>query len=38
MKNWSAEDTRAVKAWLNIENHKIFEDITLNALYHKLWA
>ncbi|MGC0784581.1 DUF6387 family protein [Pantoea agglomerans] len=38
MKNWSTEDTRAVKAWMNIENYKSFEDTTLNALYHELWA
>lgn len=38
VKNWSTEDTKAVKAWLDIENYKSFEDTTLNALYHELWA
>ncbi|MCQ8228400.1 DUF6387 family protein [Pantoea trifolii] len=38
MKNWSIEDTKAVKTWLDIENYKRFEEITLNCLYHELWA
>jgi len=38
MKNWSTEDTKAVKTWLDIKNYKRFEEITLNCLYHELWA
>lgn len=38
VKNWSTEDTKAVKAWLDIENYKRFEEITLNRLYYELWA
>jgi len=38
VKNWSTEDTKAVKAWLDIENYKRFEEVTLNRLYYELWA
>ncbi|WP_257211225.1 DUF6387 family protein, partial [Erwinia amylovora] len=38
MKNWSTEDTKAVKTWLSIEKYKRFEETTLNCLYHELWA
>lgn len=38
MKNWSPENTKEIKAWLNIDNYRKLEDISLNALYHELWA
>lgn len=38
MKNWSPEHTKEIKAWLDIDNYRKLEDISLNALYHELWA
>lgn len=38
MKNWSPEHTKEIKAWLDIDNYRKFEEITLNGLYHELWA
>lgn len=38
MKNWSVEHTKEIKEWLNIDTYRKFDDISLNALYHELWA
>jgi hypothetical protein len=38
MNNWSIEHTKEIKEWLNIHNYRKFEDISLNAMYHELWA
>jgi hypothetical protein len=38
LKNWSPEHTKEIKAWLDIDNYRKLEDISLNALYHELWA
>ncbi len=38
MKNWSPEHTKEIKAWLDIDNYRKLEYISLNALYHELWA
>lgn len=38
MRNWSAEHTKEVKKWFDINSYRQFENITLNDLYHELWA
>ncbi|EEU5753001.1 hypothetical protein FAV31_003252, partial [Escherichia coli] len=38
MKNWSAEHTREVKKWLNIDTYRGFEELPLIHLYHELLA
>lgn len=35
---WSPENTKEIKAWLDIDNYRKLEEISLNALYHELWA
>jgi hypothetical protein len=38
MENWTVEHTKEIKEWLNIDTYRKFENISLNALYHELWA
>ncbi|HCD1652409.1 TPA: hypothetical protein NBH92_005160, partial [Klebsiella pneumoniae] len=38
MNNWSLEHTKEIKAWLNIDNYRKFEDLSLIHFYHELWA
>ncbi|HEJ7949016.1 DUF6387 family protein [Klebsiella michiganensis] len=38
MKNWSVENTKDIKKWLNIDIYRRFEDLTLLQLYHELLA
>ncbi|EPA1781416.1 DUF6387 family protein, partial [Escherichia coli] len=38
MNNWSPEHTKEIKAWLNIDNYRKFEDLSLIHFYHELWA
>lgn len=38
MRNWSKEQNAEIKKWLDISNYRKFENISLNALYHELWA
>ncbi|MCW8112971.1 DUF6387 family protein [Yersinia intermedia] len=38
MKNWSTEDTKAVKEWLDVDAYRKFEELSLFRLYHELWA
>lgn len=38
MKNWAKEHSAEIKKWLDISKYRDFEKITLNALYHELWA
>ncbi|TQI81806.1 hypothetical protein FHU10_3256 [Serratia fonticola] len=30
--------TKEIKAWLDVDNYRKLKDISLNALYHELWA
>lgn len=36
MKNWSPEHTKEIKAWLDIDNYRKFEEITLKGLGDEL--
>jgi len=38
MQNWKTEHTKEIKAWLNIDNYRKFEDHSLIHFYHELWA
>jgi len=38
LNNWSLEHTKEIKAWLNIDNYRKFEDLSLIHFYHELWA
>lgn len=38
MKNWAKEHSAEIKKWLDISKYRDFEKVTLNALYHELWA
>jgi len=38
MKNWSFEETKAVKTWLNIDTYRKFEEFSLYRLYLELCA
>ncbi len=38
MKNWSFEETKAVKTWLNIDTYRKFEEFSLYRLYLELRA
>lgn len=38
MQNWKTEHTKEIKAWLNIDNYRKFEDLSLIHFYHELWA
>ncbi|HBQ5800605.1 TPA: hypothetical protein MAO97_005232 [Klebsiella pneumoniae] len=38
MKNWSVEQTREVKKWLDIDTYRGFEELPLIHLYHELLA
>ncbi|MDE8558848.1 DUF6387 family protein [Pantoea vagans] len=38
MKNWSKQHTIEIKEWLDIRKYIDFESVTLNHLYHELWA
>ncbi|EBE6910835.1 hypothetical protein KKZ74_17035 [Enterobacter hormaechei subsp. xiangfangensis] len=38
MKNWSPENTKEIRSWLDIGTYRKFEDISLIEFYHELWA
>jgi hypothetical protein len=38
MQSWSSEDSKDIKHWLNLDNYLEFGEITLERLYHELWA
>lgn len=38
MQSWSSEDSKDIKAWFDLDNYLNFESITLEKLYHELWA
>lgn len=38
MQNWKPEHTKEIKAWLNIDTYRKFEEVSLLLLYHELWA
>lgn len=38
MKNWTSEHTKEVKTWFSPEKYHIFQELTLKAYYHELWA
>lgn len=38
MKNWSPENTKEIRSWLDIGTYRKFEDLSLIEFYHELWA
>ncbi|HDT1985646.1 TPA: hypothetical protein QHM89_005530, partial [Klebsiella pneumoniae subsp. pneumoniae] len=32
------EDTKAVKTWFDLDRYREFENISINMLYHEIWA
>ncbi|MCW2107662.1 UNVERIFIED_ORG: hypothetical protein M2402_004863 [Rahnella aquatilis] len=38
MKNWTSEHTKDIKGWFSVENYRMFQELTLKAYYHELWA
>ncbi|WMY39608.1 DUF6387 family protein [Citrobacter freundii] len=38
MNSWTSEDTKAVKTWFNLDKYREFENISINMLYHEIWA
>ncbi|MBJ8868277.1 DUF6387 family protein [Citrobacter koseri] len=38
MKNWSPENTKEIRSWLDIDTYRKFEDLSLIEFYHELWA
>ncbi|WP_241573710.1 DUF6387 family protein [Rosenbergiella nectarea] len=38
MKNWTTDHTKEIKEWFSVGNYEIFEDLSLKAYYHELWA
>ncbi len=38
MNSWTSEDTKAVKTWFDLDKYREFENISINMLYHEIWA
>ncbi|EAO6871452.1 hypothetical protein FNX39_12805 [Salmonella enterica] len=38
MNSWTSEDTKAVKTWFDLDRYREFENISINMLYHEIWA
>lgn len=38
MNSWTSEDTKAVKTWFYLDRYREFENISINMLYHEIWA
>ena len=38
MNSWTSEDTKAVKTWFDLDKYREFESISINMLYHEIWA
>ena len=38
MNSWTSEHTKAVKTWFDLDRYREFENISINMLYHEIWA
>ncbi|HAO9079390.1 TPA: hypothetical protein IRL82_003786 [Escherichia coli] len=38
MKNWSPENTKEIRSWLDVGTYRKFEDLSLLQFYHEIWA